>query len=265
LRKLFVGALVGALALAVAAVAFGATTQNYDQRFTKKTKKTSTGTSVVLSSEDTENSEKNFQPDALRQLDLLFPRGTHVDPRATRKCKASDTELEQQGPDACPNKSSIGTGDASAKLPSPTTPDGRPLPDPQVVVEAFNAPGGLVLHLQPSIGGQPTNAIILRPRWRGRLKGRPILRTNIPANCYPPATRDADGVCRKSDGSQGDEIILNSFKLNTLAKSKGKGKKRRHLIRTPRKCGGEWTFTGKFTFASGDKQTLRYKDRCRQK
>jgi hypothetical protein len=265
LRKLFVGAVIGVLSLAVAAVALGATTQRFKQTFTKQTPNTSTGIAVDLSSSNPENTEKNGQPEALRQLDLKFAKGTDVNPAAVAKCGASNVELEQQGADACPDKSSIGTGSATAKFASPTTPDGRPLPDPQVVVEAFNARGGLVLHLQPSIGGQPSNPIILRPRWRGDLTGSPTLRTTIPPNCEPPAARDANGVCRKSDGSEGNEIILNSFKLNTLAKSKGKGKRKKNLIETPRKCRGAWTFTGVFRFADGSTQTLKSKDACRRK
>ena len=280
MRRLYIGALVGAMALAVAAVAYGATTQNFTMNFAvpgsggtvkeiQKPKK-STGVAVDLSSSDPDN-PKNGQPDALRRLDLDFPAGSKVDPTTVPYCKATDTELEQEGPSACPGRTKIGTGHATAKFPSATAPNGQPLPDPQVDVQAFNRKGGLLLHLQPKIGDVNSNPIILRPKWIGTLTNGPVLRTDIPPNCLPPA-QNVNGTCRDpSTGAEGDEVILNSFQLTTQAKSRTvivrrNGKRvrvKKILIKTPGKCpSGGWEFKGKFTYKSGELKNISYKDNC---
>jgi hypothetical protein len=288
LRKLFIGALVGVMTLAVAAVALadsatvGTTTQNFTMNFAKpdsngdpvevQKPKTSVGIFADLSSSNPSN-PKNGQTDALRELDLDLPTRTKVDPSAAAVCRASDTELEQEGPEACPDKSRIGTGFATAKFPTATAPNGSPLPDPQIDVVAFNARGGLLLHLQPTIGGVPSNPIILRPDWEGRLNNGPVLHTEIEPNCLPPA-QNVNGTCRDpSTGAEGDEVILNSFQLVTepktkTVKKKVKGKKkkktiRKKLITTPRTCpSGGWEFVGDFLFASGGQVEIPYKDNC---
>ena len=283
MRKLFAGGLVAALALAVAAVAFGATTQNYTQYFAvpdsgsatgyKEVQKPSrsVGTAVDLSSGDPDN-PKNGQPDALRRLDLDFPAGTRIDPSAARQCNASKSAIEQNGADgACPASSLIGEGSATAKFPAATAPNGTPLPDPQIEVDAYNRKGGLLLSLQPTIGTARSNPIYLYPTWRGRLSNGPVLRTDIPPNCYPPA-QNVNGVCRDpSTGAEGDEIILNSFKLVTKSRTKRvtvrRGGRRvritKAMIKTPARCpSGGWEFIGRFTFKSGQNLTLPVKDNC---
>src|SRR3954453_19585687 len=67
MRKLVVGALMGALSLVVAAVAIGAsatsgtTVQNFEQTYTAKKPSKSTGTSFATSSTDEQNA-RNKQP-----------------------------------------------------------------------------------------------------------------------------------------------------------------------------------------------------------
>ena len=285
MRRLYIGALVGVLTLAVAAVALadsaqvGSTTQNFKMNFAVPSSggsteiqkpKRSTGIAVDLSSSNPSN-PKNGQTDALRELDLDLPNKSKVDPTAVPYCKASDTELEQEGPSACPSKTSIGTGHATAKFPSATAPNGQPLPDPQIDVKVFNRKGGLLLHLQPKIGDVNSNPIILRPSWRGTLTNGPVLHTVIPPNCLPPS-QNINGTCRDpSSGAEGDEVILNSFQLTTKSKTRtvivrrnGKRRKvKKILIKTPPTCpNGGWEFVGRFKFHSGGTATIPYKDNC---
>ena len=253
MRKLFVGALVGVLALAVTAIAVAATSQTMTTTFTKNTEKTSVGVKFQTSSEDTEN-PKNQQPKAVRKLDLDLPAGTRVQPSAVAACTATDDELIQEGPSACPRKSTVGTGKATAKF------HRSDLRDVNVVVTAFAGKNGLVLHLDPDL----SNSFVLRPKWSGRLTNGPVLKTTVPPNCFPPA-QNQGGTCRDPNtGAAGEEVILNSFQLNTIAKQRGKGARRKILIRSPKTCKGTWTFGVLYTYADGSTDDLDYKQTCRR-
>jgi hypothetical protein len=272
LRKLFIGALVGAMALAVAAVAFGATQQNFTMNFGKpaggsfeeiQKPKKNTGITVDLSSSNTD--DPNAQPAALRELFLHMPEGTKVNPKAAKFCNATDNELQNEGPDACPGKSEIGAGSATARAPDPN------LPQIDVEVTAFNRKSGLLLYLQPSLLGVRQQPFFLRPEWEGKLKDGPTLHTVIPPNCA--ASTNVDGRCVNNDGSDGQEIVLNSFDLTTepvkkvkkgKKKKNGKRKKKKFfLIQTPKACpNAGWEFRGEFRFSDGTEQNLPYQDNC---
>lgn len=253
MRKLFVGAVVGVLALAVAAVALAVTEQTMTTKFTKNTTKTSVGVDFKTASADPEN-PKNGQPLAVRRLDLDLPNGTKVTPSTVPACTATDDELQSEGPDACPSNTTVGSGKATAKFH-----DAR-LRNVTVVVTAFNGKKGLVLHLDPDV----SNSFVLRPKWTGDLTNGPVLRTDVPPNCFPPATPDDNNICRNPNtGEQGEEVILNSFQLKTLAKKKGSGSKQKILIRSPKKCKSTWTFKVKYFYANNTNQTLPYKQACK--
>jgi hypothetical protein len=250
LRKLFIGALVGALALALAAIAFADTSQTFKQSFTKSKAGKSTGISFVTESSDASNTASNSQPKSVRTFNIKFPAGTAVDPKGTVICKATDDEMIQAGgKPACP-KSVVGTGSAKVKLPFPGS------ADINATVTAFNAKKGLVLYVDPSPIAQP---IILRPKWTGNLKNGPTLSTAVPPNCLPPATNQG-GQCKKQDGSAGQEAILVSFNLKTLAKKKGK----HVLIRTPKSCGGKWKFTATLKYADGTSTSIDSLTPCKK-
>ena len=252
MRKLFVGALVGVLALAVTAIAVAATSQTMTTTFTKNTEKTSVGVKFQTSSVDPDN-PKNQQPKAVRKLDLDLPAGTRVQPGAVVACTATDDELIQEGPSACPKKSAVGSGKATAKF------HRSDLRDVQVVVTAFAGKNGLVLHLDPDL----SNSFVLRPKWSGRLTNGPVLKTTVPPNCFPPATNQG-GTCRDPNtGAAGEEVILNSFQLNTIARQRGSGSRRKILIRTPKRCNRNWTFGVLYTYADGSTDDLDYKQTCR--
>jgi hypothetical protein len=250
LRKLFIGALVGALALAVAAIAFGATNQTYKQKFS--TNKTSRSAAITFStdSSDSTNTAKNNQPKAVRTFNIKFPAASAVDPKGAVPCKATDDQLIQAGgKPACP-KSVIGAGSARVRLPFPNT------ADINAKVTAFDAPKGLILYVDPSPIAQP---IILRAKWQGNLKNGPTLSTPVPPNCVPPATNQG-GQCKKQDGSAGDEAILTHFDLKTVSKKRGT----HILIKSPKKCTGTWKATATLKYADGTQTKIDSLQPCKK-
>jgi hypothetical protein len=250
MRKLVVGALVGVLALAVAAIALADTTQTYSQKFTKSKAGSSVGTIFSTDSTDSTNSANNNQPKSVREFDIKFPAGTAVNNKAVPLCKASDDDMIQKGgKPACP-KSVIGSGNAKVTLPFPGS---APV---NATVTAFNAKKSLVLYVDPSPVAQ---AFILRPKFKGNLKNGPTLSTVVPPNCVPPATAQG-GQCKKSDGSAGQEAILTHFDLTTKAKKKGKN----ILIRAPKKCKKSWTFKATLKYADGTSTSISKKQACKK-
>ena len=250
MRKLLVGALVGALALAVAAIAFGATTQTYKETFSSAKAGKSVGTKFSTDSSDTANTANNNQGVPARTFDIKFPGGTAIDPKGAVQCKATDDEIIQAGgKPACP-KSVVGTGSAKVKLPFANA------ADINAKVTAFDSPKGLILYVDPSPIAQP---IIIRSTWQGNLKSGPTLHTPVPPNCLPPATNQG-GQCKKQDGSAGQEAVLSHFDLTTSPKTKGK----HVLMRTPKKCKGKWTFTAKLKYADGTSRSITSKQACKK-
>src|SRR5690242_12510980 len=118
MRKLIVGAVVGVLALALTALAMGATVQNYKQTFTAKKPGKSTGTAFSTDSTDTANTTRNNQPARTTEFDITFPKGTIVTSKTVKQCAATEEDLTNADnpDDACPG-SKIGTGHVKARLP----------------------------------------------------------------------------------------------------------------------------------------------------
>lgn len=250
MRKLFIGALVGALALAVAAIAFGATTQTYKQKFSSSKPGRSVGTTFSTDSSDASNTAKNGQPASARQFNIKFPAGTAVDSKGATECKKSADEIVTAGgKPACP-KSVIGSGSAVAKLPFPG------FADVNATVTAFARHNGLYLYVSPTIG-QP---FVLSPKFTGKLKNGPTLKTTVPPNCLPPATNQG-GQCKKQDGTAGDEAVLTHFDLRTLAKKKGK----HVLIKSPKKCKGTWKFTATISYSDGTSKKINSVQACKKR
>jgi len=232
LRKLFIGVLVGALALAVAAIAFGATNQTYSQKYSSTKTNKSVGTTFSTASTDDSNTANNKQPKSVRNFDITFPAGSKIDSKGAPQCTKTDDEiLAAGGKPACP-KAVIGAGSATVRLPFPNT------PDINAKVTAFNRNKGLILYVDPSPTAQP---LIIRPTFKGL-----TLKTPVAPNCLPPATVQSN-QCKKQDGTPGQEAVLTSFKLKTVAKKKGK----HILIKSPKTCKGTWKFSAKLTYADG--------------
>ena len=235
MRKLLIGALTGTVMLLIAAVAYAATVQEYDQKYSTKKPKTSAGTTFTTKSIDEENTANNKQPAPVRQLDIKFPAGTKIDQKAKPFCKNFNESEEKP----CPDNTLIGKGNAEAIV---------PLEGFQTVlldVFAYNRKGGLYVYAVPT--SPPGQApVLLRPTFKGL-----TLSTNIPPQCIASAP-DASGNCPNG------EAILSKFFLKTKAFKKGK----RIFIRTPKTCpkSKKWVFTAKFQYGHGEPNATRKSD-----
>jgi len=236
-RKLLAGGVVGAVVLAIAAIAYATTTTTYSETFINKkgklvkTKNTSVGTSFATSSSEDQNAENNHQPPAAREFDIIFPAGTKFDNAAGPQCKNLDTTQDPP----CPNKTKIGSGHAQVLSPFPGD---API---DATVTAYNRKGGLWLHVV-ALGNQ----VKLKPTIKGRR-----LNTKVPPTCIPPAT-DQGGTCKDPAGNPGKELVLTEFDLKTKPLQKGK-----HVfLKTPANCPKSklWKFTAHVEYSDGSKQ-----------
>ena len=249
MRKLFIGALVGVLTLAVTAVAMaasetsGTTVQNYDQVYSQKKVGKSTGTTFSTSSTDEQN-PRNKQPKRVTNFDITFPRGSKIDNKAAPQCKADENDFAQasEPDDACPKGSRIGTGQVAARTPF------NGVADFTGTAYAYNAPRGLLLFVNIQSANQ---TLLLKPKFRGLR-----LLTAVPHTCIPPNTPQND--CKDAQGVS-QEAILTNFELKTKPKSSGRGSKKRNLITTPKTCSPStgWIFQADIKYADATKVSIR--------
>lgn len=237
-RVHLIGALVGALALVMAAVAVASPqfTQTATTKLTKKKANKSTGVSVNFKATDA--GEPGGKPKAASKIVIKLAKGSRIDTRAASRCNLPD---EQVVAGRCPAKSLIGTGTAKANafplIPS-TTED----------VKAYNRKGGIVLLLSDNAADPaPGQTIVLRAK--ATKKG--VISVSVPELQPVP----------------GLFVVLTDFSLRTTPESKGKGKKRKNLITTPKTCkkAKGWTHTVTFTYADGSPRDVRKtKQACRK-
>ncbi|HEY0631152.1 MAG TPA: hypothetical protein VGC98_03785 [Thermoleophilaceae bacterium] len=236
MRKLLAGALVGAVVLAVAAIAYATTTATFNQSYINakgkvvKSRSTSVGTSFATTSSEDQNAENNNQPKAAREFDVKFPAGSKVDTAAAPQCKNLDTSKDPP----CPKNTKIGSGHAKVLPPFPGF---API---DAVVTAYNRKGGLWLHVVAQ-----GNQVKLKPTFKGL-----TLKTAVPPTCIPPAT-DQGGQCKDAGGNPGKELILTEFDLKTKPAKKGK-----HVfLKTPASCpkSKQWKFAAHIEYSDGSK------------
>ena len=255
MRKLFLGALVGVLTLAMAAIAMaasetsGTTVQNYDQSYSTKKVKTSAGTTFSTSSTDEQN-PRNNQPKRVTNFDITFPPSSKINSKAIPQCKADENDFanESDPDDACPKGSRIGDGTVAARTPF------NGVADFTGTVYAYNAPKGLLLFVNIQSANQ---TLLLKPKFRG-LK----LLTAVPHTCIPPNVPQND--CKDSTGTK-QEAILTNFELKTTPKSSGKGAKRKNLITTPSSCPkGTWKFQANIKYDDGTSVRINDTTACKK-
>jgi hypothetical protein len=238
MRKLIVGAVIGVLALALAAIAMGATVQNYTQTFTAKKPSKSTGTSFSTDSTDEANTGRNKQPKRTTNFDITFPKGTVVNYKAVKTCSATEEDFTnaENPDDACPG-AKIGNGDVKARLPINGT------DDLTGTVTAYNGKGKLLLWVvvQSPIGNQ---TLLITGKLKSSKKST-TLKTPVPPSCVPPGIPTND--CKDGEGNP-QYAILTSFTLKTKAFKKGK----LIYMATPAKCTGKkWTFNAAIKYDDG--------------
>jgi hypothetical protein len=251
MRKFAVGALVGVLVLAVAAVAMADTVQTYKQTFSAKKAGASTGTTFSTKSSDASNTGRNEQPKRTTEFDITFPKGTVIDNKALPQCKATEEDFTNaEDPDtACPG-SYIGKGNVKARLPINNT------DDLNGTVRAYNGKGKLLLWVvvQSPIGNQ---TLLIQGKLKSS-KSATTLKTPVPPSCVPPGIPSND--CKDGNGTP-QYAILTSFDLKTNAYKKGK----KTYMKTPAKCAGSsWSFAADLTYDDGSHFKTTSKTPCKK-
>jgi predicted Zn-ribbon and HTH transcriptional regulator len=234
-RKLLLGAIAGAVMLAVAAIAMAATDTTYTQTYTNKKAGKSTGTFFKTTSIDSSNTANNMQPSPTRRLTITFPKGTKINQKAAPFCK----QLQEDEPNGnvCPKKTKIGDGHAEARLKFNGT---APIP---ATVTAYNRKKGLWLYIVPQAPGQAP--IVLKPKFKGLR-----LITNVPP------------LCVLNDCATNGEAVLTEFDLTTKAIKKHK----KVFLTTPAKCTkAGWTFKALFEYDPGTPpKPLSFTQKCKK-
>jgi hypothetical protein len=247
-RKLLLGAIAGAVLLAVAAIAMAETTTTFSQKYitkagaTSKKPGASVGTSFATTSTESDNEDKNHQPKSTREFDIKFPTGTQINYKAAPVCK----NLEEGSDKPCPDNTKIGSGHAQVLLPFQGT---EPI---DATVTAYNRVKGLWLYVVPSIQGQAP--VVLKPHYDGL-----TLKTATPPNCI--VSSNQNGHCVNNDGSEGSEAVLTEFDLKTKPIKKGK----KIYLRAPKTCPkGGWIFKAHITYDDGSSVSPRSSSPCKK-
>jgi hypothetical protein len=220
LRKLLIGAITGAVMLAVAAIAMAATETTYEQSYTTNKTGKSAGTHFKTTSIDSANTTGNNQPAAAREVNITFPKGTKINQKAAPFCKNLDESADQP----CPKNTKIGSGSAEVRLKFNGT---APIP---ASVTAYNRKGGLFLYVVPSVQGQAP--VVLKPVFK---------KLTLVTKIAP--------LCVLNDCATNGEAVLTSFELNTNAIPKKAKKGKKTYITTPKTCPkAGWQFIGTFKY-----------------
>jgi hypothetical protein len=240
LRKLLVGAIAGAVMLAVAAIAYAATETTYSQTYTSNKVNKSVGTVFKTSSIDNANTAENSQPKKTRKLVINFPSGTKIDQTVKPYC----TNLDESADNPCPKNTQIGSGTAEVRLKFPGS---APIP---AKVTAYNRKSegtkGLFLYVVPSVAGQAP--VVIKPVFKG-LKLTTVLTP----------------LCVLNDCATNGEAVLTKFELTTKPYKKGKGKKTRFFQKAPAKCpAAGWKFAADWTYDDGTTEHLESLQKCKK-
>lgn len=239
-RTHLIGALVGVFALALSAVAVASPQfkQTVKVKYSTAKAKKATGLSVDLSATDPGAVPPGAQP-GVKTLKIRF-NGARVNFKAARVCKLSKDRAE-----SCPRNTRIGSGKASANLVGTNTQTGQTTVTPNLrqTVAAYTARGGIYLVVKGVDIG--TTAIL-----QAKLNKRGVLSVNV--------ERDLPKI------PGGNKIVLTDFSVKIKKVTKGKGKRAKAFITTP-KCGRSKRFTvrSNFVYDDGSRKNITTKQRCR--
>ncbi len=240
-RMHLIGALVGALALALTAVAVASPQfrQTADLKYSTSKAQRPAGISAELHATDPGAQPPGAQP-GVRTLKMSFV-GARANTRVGKICRLPKDQAE-----SCPAGTRVGTGTASANLVGTDTVTGQP----KVVrglaqtVAAYHATGGFYFVVKGVT--LPTTAIL-----KAGLSRRGVLNVNV--------ERDLPVI------PGGNKIVLTDFQVKVKRVTTGRGARRKALITTPR-CGRSKRFkiTAAFRYTDGTSKTVTSRQRCRR-
>jgi hypothetical protein len=242
-RNHLLAAAAGVLALVIAAGAFASPmlTQEAKLKSTATKGKRSTGVSGSMSVADPGAQPAGNVP-ALKQIVLALSKGTKVDLGASEQCNLSDAEIRQG---RCSASSVVGNGSAKVNVTS-TTGGATVVVARGVAVDvtAYAQQGGAAILLNPSDGGADSVVVHATVTRTGKLS--------------------ADVPTIRPFG-QNSKAAVTDFALKIKAKTKGKGRKQRRLVTTPR-CpkSKQWKHRSTFTYEDGSQRTVRTVQKCKR-
>jgi len=234
-----IGALVGALALAISAVAVASPQfkQTVKASYTVKKAKQPAGLSVNLSATDPGAVPPGAQP-GVKTVKLTFS-GAAIDFKAVKLCT-----LPQDQAESCPPNTSIGSGTASANLVGTNATTGQKTVTQGLgqKVSAFAISGGIYLIVKGT--SLPTTAIL-----KASLSKKGVLSVNV--------ERDLPVI------PGGNKIVLTDFAVKIKKITKGSGKSRKEFITTP-SCGKskKYTIKSAFNYDDGSKKNITTTQKC---
>lgn len=240
-RTHLIGALVGVLALALAAVAVASPQfrQTADLKYSTGKALRPAGISAELHATDPGAQPPGAQP-GVRTLRIRLV-GARTDARVGRLCR-----LERDRAESCPARTRVGRGTATANLVGTDTATGQPkvVQGLAQTVVAFQTTGGFYFVVKGVT--LPTTAIL-----KARLSRFGLLRLNV--------ERDLPVI------PGGNKIVLTDFQVRVERVTRGRGARRRALIATPR-CGRSRRFriVSAFTYTDGSSRTVTSRQRCRR-
>lgn len=242
-RTHLIGALVGVLALVLAAVAAASPQfrQTAELKYSTGKAQRPAGVSAELHATDPGAQPPGAQP-AVRTLRITLV-GARANARVGSLCRLARDQAE-----SCPARTRVGTGEATANLVGTDTATGQPKVVqglPQTVV-AFQTTGGFYFVVKGVT--LPTTAIL-----KARLSRFGVLSLNV--------ERDLPTI------PGGNKIVLTDFqvKIDRVTRGRGRGARRRALITTPR-CGNSRRFriVSAFTYTDGTSKKITSRQRCRR-
>lgn len=230
-RTVLLGLVTALLVLGASVEAGGAAAakprQTLDMQFTSSRPGAPTGASVNPTWLSDHPGEK---PHTITSDSFTFAKGAKLDFSVPTKCTATDQQLVNRGPSACPKSSRVGEGEVDLDM-------GRPV---------WILPRIIKTHVALLSGGpneiinvfRVTNVPLgfpLRVIDRGDVNGRTLSAENQLMPGFPPP----------------DKYVAVKFdRLNFFRIVRGRGDNRRAFLVTPPRCptSGEWTNTASFTY-----------------
>jgi hypothetical protein len=230
LRKKLIVALAAVTALALAAsTAYAAVSVKFTTPFSPNKANKSAGVTTSIESSD----PAAPQPPIMNKIQIKFPPGGKWNGPKFPKCSLS--ALQSKGPSGCPGKSKIGSGTGVGYAKPVVT-------DPvQGKLTLFNGGNSILVYVFPDLG--PTFVTVCKVTG-----GYNLDCTIDPIKTLPSAPDAAVGT----------------VKTKTTPKSIKKKGKKIGLVVTPKKCKGSWKASATFSFATGEKVTTPFTQKCKK-
>jgi hypothetical protein len=226
------GLAVAMAAVAVASIAFASSQFKQTAKVTLTAKKEGASTGFKASLQSSDPGAPLEKPQGLKTLTVTFPAKTSFNfkTKELKLCKASDIELVATGGSACPAKSKIGSGGATA--------NGAPVfPKIEENVTAYAFNGQIVLLLAPKVLGAGSVIVL-----HGKISANKMT-TEVPPLKVGGLT-----------------IVITGLELSVKSVGKGKG--------TWAKAGtcakGKFTVKSSFLYETGEKLTISSSSSCKK-